>query len=227
MTVKTVVRASCICALMSIIAASVQAAAELPKRSRDGLELVEARRGDGVAILYVRPGTTLTAYKRIMLDPVEVAFDKSWKPRPAVSAQDRERIQRELAQEFRVIFADELETKGGYQIAETAAPDVLRVAAAIADLYIEMPGVGTSPWSKTYVVSASRMSLVSELRDSESGVILARVADRRTASSPGRMPGVLHWTTKESNRAEARRILRTWAEFLRTALDSAREEAAP
>jgi hypothetical protein len=225
MTMQAAVRVSCIGAMMGIIAAPAQAAADLPKRSGDGLELVEARQGDGVAVLYVRPGATLMAYKRIMLDQVEVAFDPSWKPRPAVSTQDRERIQRELAQEFRIIFADELESKGGYQIVETPAPDVLRVAAAIADLYIEMPGVGTSPSSKTYVVSASRMSLVSELRDSESGVILARVADRRTASSPGRMPGVLHWTTKETNRAEARRALRTWAELLRAALDSARDAA--
>jgi len=222
---KPTVAASCICAMMGIVATSASAAAEPSKRSRDGLELVEGRRGDGVAIVYVRPGATLTAYKRIMLDPVEVAFDKSWKPRPGVSTQDRERIQRELAQEFRVIFADELATKGGYRIVEAAAPDVLRVAAAIADLYMEMPGVGTSPSSKTYLVSASGMSLVSELRDSESGVILARVADRRTASSPGRTPGALHWTTKETNRAEARRILRTWAELLRAALDSAREAA--
>lgn len=222
---KPTITAACISAMIGVFAASAQAAAELPKRSRDGLELVEARRGDGVAILYVRPGATLGAYKRIMLDPVEVAFDKAWKPRPAVSTQDRERIRRELAREFRVIFADELQTKGGYHIVETAAPDVLRVAAAIADLYIEMPGVGTSPQSKTHIVSASGMSLVSELRDSESGVILARVADRRTASSPGRMPGSLQWTTKETNRAEARRVLRTWAELLRAALDSAREAA--
>jgi hypothetical protein len=222
---RPAVPVSCICAMIGVIATSAPTAAELPKRSPDGLELVEARRGDGAAIVYVRPGATLARYKRIMLDPVEVAFDKSWKPRPAVSTRDRERIQRELAQEFRVIFADELQTKGGYQIVETAAPDVLRVAAAIADLYIEMPGVGTSPSSKTYLVSASGMSLVSELRDSESGVILARVADRRSASSPGRMPGALHWTTKETNRAEARRILRTWAGLLRAALDSARDAA--
>ena len=74
-------------------------------------------------------------------------------------------------------------------------------------------------------MAASHMSLLAELRDAESGAILARVADRKTATAPGRIPGSLQWTTKASNRAAARRTLRTWAESLRRALDAAREEA--
>jgi hypothetical protein len=222
---KTTVTATCICAAIFGLAAHAQPA-QLSKQSPDGLELVEgSRKADGVAVVYVRPGATLTAYKRVMLDPVEVAFDPSWKPRPAMSARDRERVRRELAEAFRSVFAEELETKGGYAIVETAAPDVLRVSAAIVDLYIEMPGVGASEWSRTYVVSDSSMSLIGELRDAESGAILARVADRKVASSPGKIPGSMRWTTRGKNRAEALRILRTWAELLRSALDSAREAA--
>jgi hypothetical protein len=210
---------------MLIIAASAQAAAQLPRQSHDGLELVVgARDADSMEVVYVRPGATLTAYKRVMLDPVTVAFDPSWKPRPAMSSRDRERVRRELAQAFRTAFAEELETKGGYAIVATAAPDVLRVSASIIDLYVEMPGVGTSQWSTT-VVSDSRMSLIGELRDAESGAILARVADRRVASSPGKIPGSIRWTTRGTNRAEAMRALRTWAGLLRSALDSAREAA--
>ncbi len=178
-----------------------------------------------MAAVYVRPNATLAAYRRVMLDPVVVAFDKAWMPRPAVSARDRERIRRELAEEFRIIFADELGKKGGYALVETTDPDVLRVTAAITDLYIEPPGRGTSDQSRNYVVAANHMTLIAELRDAESGAILARVAERRTAKAPGRMPGVLQWTTKEGNRGEARRILRNWAERLRTSLDAAREAA--
>jgi hypothetical protein len=218
--------ALCVSGAALILTASAQAAAELPKYSLDGLELVERERvGEEVAVVYVRSGATLAAYERVMLDPVEVAFDKAWMPRPPVSAKDRERIRQELAAEFRSAFAEELEKNGGYTIAEAAGPDVLRVTAAIIDLYIEPPGIGTSDSSRNYVVAASRMSLIAELRDAESGAILARVADRRTATAPGRIPGALQWTTKASNRAEARRILRTWAASLRTALDSARRVA--
>lgn len=213
--------------VMLILAASTRSAEELPRTSPDGLELVERTRQDeGVAIVYVRPGATLAAYQRVLLDPAQVAFDKSWvSQNPRVSASDRERIRRELAEEFRVIFSEELESKGGYAIAQTAGPDVLRVTAAIADLYIQAPGVATPTHSTKYTVPTSRMSLIAELRDAESGAILARVADRRIAAAAGGMPGALHWTTRAANRAEARRILRTWAELLRRALDSAREAA--
>jgi hypothetical protein len=215
---------ACFCAAMLIVTASAQAAAQLPNESHDGLELVPRRDANGMEVVYVRPGATLTAYKRVMLDPVTVAFDPSWKPRPAMSAPDRERVRRELAEAFRTVFAEELATKGGYAIVETAAPDVLRVSASIVDLYIEMPGVGTSQWSRT-VVTDSRMSLIGELRDAESGAILARVADRRVASSRGKIPGSIRWTTQGTNRAEALRALQTWAELLRSALDSARAAA--
>ncbi|HET9448502.1 MAG TPA: DUF3313 family protein [Steroidobacteraceae bacterium] len=210
-----------------MLVAPVQVVAQLQTYSIDGLELVEGpRNGQGMAVVYVRPGATLAPYKSVMLDPVEVAFDKSWMPRPSMSARDRERVRQELAEEFRIAFADELVKIGGYKIVQVADADVLRVTAAIVDLYVEAPGVGTSDWSKTYTVSASRMSLIAELRDAESGAILARVADRKVASSPGRMPGgVLHWTTRAANRAEARRTLRSWAGLLRAALDSARASA--
>jgi hypothetical protein len=216
----------CIGAATLALAASAAVAAALHKSSFDGLDLVEeTRTEERIAAVYVRPNATLAAYRRVMLDPVEVAFDKAWMPRPAVSAKDRERIRRELSEEFRIIFADELEKKGGYALVQTTGLDVLRVTAAIIDLYIEPPGVGTSDQSRSHVVAASHMTLIAELRDAESGAILARVAERRTAKAPGRIPGVLQWTTKESNRAEARRILRTWAERLRTSLDAAREAA--
>ena len=208
-----------------LLVTPAQSAQELQTSTVDGLELVRRpSKSDGVAVVYVRPGATLARYKRVILDPVEVAFDRSWMPRPPVKAQDRERIRRELAAEFRATFADELANKGGYEVVEAAEPDVLRVTASIVDLYIQQPGVGTSQWD-TYVVSASRMSLIGELRDAESGAILARVADRRAAASPGRIPGSVQWTTKKTNRAEARRVLRIWAELLREALDSAREAA--
>lgn len=209
--------------VLLVLVTSAQSAEELQEYTVDGLVRSESK-SDGAAVVYVRPGASLARYKRVILDPVEVAFDRSWMPRPPVKAQDRERIRRELAAEFRATFADELANKGGYEIADAAEPDVLRVTAAIVDLYIQQPGVATSRWD-TYVVSASRMSMIAELRDAESGAILARVADRRVAASPGRIPGSVQWTTKKANRAEAHRALRIWAELLREALDSARDVA--
>ena len=222
---KIPIAVGCMAVVAFVFAASTHAAAEPPKQTVDGLVLVEGKRKDGMATVYARPGETLTAYKRVMLDPVEIAFDKKWMSQhPGVSADDRERIRQGLAEEFRSVFREELQEKGGYEVVETAAPDVLRVRAAIIDLYIEAPDAANKTRTGTYAVSVGRMTLIAELLDAESGAILARVADRQAATASG-VPGVVYWTTSTTNRTEARRILRTWASRLRVALDSAREAA--
>jgi hypothetical protein len=155
-----------------------------------------------------------------MIDPVEVAFSKDWRPTAMeVTKRDRENIRTGVAEGFREVFTKELQEKAGYQVVDAAGPDVLRVTAGIIELYIEAPDTGrTSSISRSWVVSAGNMTLVGELRDSESGAILARVADR----SAGRDTGRMDWATGSSNKAEARRIMGQWAAILREALDRAR-----
>lgn len=187
-----------------------------PAVSHDGLKLATSKNVD---VIYIREGATLAGYRKVMLDPVQVAFDKSWsKERRDVDADERERIRNGLAEEFRQVFTEELEASGGYEVVATAGPDVLRVTAAIVDLYVSAPDVASAGRSKTYTVSAGRMTLIAELRDTESGAILARVADRKEASNAVS----LQWTTRVTNTADARRILRRWAGALRKGLDSAR-----
>lgn len=200
------------------LSSAVFAADEPPQTSPDGLQLVKSKKLD---ILYVRPGATLTGYTKIAIDPVEVAFDKKWEPDPrAVNDKDRERIRKDLADEFQKVFTKELQEKGGYEIVNTAGPDVLRVTAAIIDLYITAPDVSSKTAGRvnSYVISAGSMTLVAELRDSESGAILARVADQKG----GRETGPVQWATSTSNRAAARSVLATWARILRDALDAAK-----
>jgi Protein of unknown function (DUF3313) len=194
------------------------AADEPPEVSHDGLQLVKSKKLD---LVYVRPGATLSGYTKVAIDPVEVAFDKKWEPDPrAVDDEDRERIRSELADEFQKVFTKELQEKGGYQIVNTAGPDVLRVTAAIIDLYITAPDASSKTAGRvnSYVISAGSMTLVAELRDSQTGAILARVADRKG----GRETGPVQWATSTSNRAAARSVLAGWARILRDALDDAK-----
>jgi hypothetical protein len=185
--------------------------------SYDGLEEVKSKDLD---MLFVQPGATLGPYKKVWLDPVEVAFHRSWNPdRRRVNAKERERIRGEIADKFQAIFTEELQQKGGYDVVSAAGPDVLRVSAAVINLYITAPDTMDAGRSQTYITSPGEMTLVAELRDSESGAILARVADRRV----GRNTGMLYWATRVSNATEARRIMRIWADVLRRGLDSARQ----
>lgn len=188
---------------------------EPPATTHDGLQLTQSKKLD---LLYVQPGATLSGYSKVWLDPVQVAFSKSWKPDPRkVDAQDRERIRADLAAEFQRIFKQELEEKGGYALVDAAGPDVLRVLPAIINLYITAPDTAAVGRTKVYSVSPGEMTLVVELRDAESGAILARAADRK-----GRSFGPMQWTTRATNITEARRILRAWATTLRDGLDAAR-----
>jgi len=202
-------------ALALFLLSLASAAAEPPPTTHDGLQQVKSKKLD---LLYVLPGATLDGYKKVWLDPVQVAFSKSWKPDPRkVNSQDRERIRTELAAEFQRIFKQELEEKGGYAVVNAAGPDVLRVLPAIIDLYIAAPDTMEAGRTKVYSVSPGEMTLVVELRDAETGAILARVADRK-----GRSFGPMQWTTRATNVAEVRRILRAWAVTLRDGLDAAR-----
>jgi hypothetical protein len=188
---------------------------EPPATTHDGLHLTKSKKLD---LLYVQPGATLSGYKKVWLEPVQVAFSKSWKPDPhKVDSQDRERIRAELAAEFQRIFKQELEEKGGYALVDSAGPDVLRVSPAIIDLYITAPDTQEAGRTKVYSVSPGEMTLVVELRDAESGAILARAVDRK-----GRSFGPMQWANRATNITEARRILRAWATTLRGGLDAAR-----
>lgn len=187
-----------------------------PDRTVDGLQRIQSRRVDTV---YTAPGMSLAGYKRVMLDPVDVAFKKDWqRAHPEIEAADMERIRAELATMFREVFARELDDRGGYELAEHSAPDVLRVSASIVDLDIAAPDAGSAGPTRSYVVSPGEMTLLAELRDSVSGAILVRAADRER----GRGFGDLQIANSVTNSAEASRAFAMWAGLLRDALDAAR-----
>lgn len=202
--------------LAGFAAGSAQAAQPPPATTPDGLELVKNARLD---LVYRRPGVDMSGYTKIMLDPVEVAFKKQWtQDFRQVSKHDRERIRTELAKEFRAIFIEELQTKGGYQVVDAAGADVLRVTAGIFDLYINAPDTMSAGRSRTYALSTGEASLGAELLDSESGAVIARAADHVRARESASM----QWITRSQNRADARAMLRKWATAMREGLDAAR-----
>ncbi len=204
-------------ALALLLAACVIAPGPAPS-TPDGLRQVKSARVDS---LYVAPGLSLARYGRVQIDVVDVAFRQDWQTRqPEVSADEVAMIRHGAASVFRTEFARELE-KGDYAIVESPGADVLRVTASIVDLDFVSAG-SSDPANRQYIVSTSDMSLVSELRDSQSGAMLARVADRKR----GRNQGNLQLTGQAAQAADARAAFATWAGYLREALDDARKAAA-
>ncbi len=187
--------------------------------SYDGLEKIRVK---GIDLAYSRPGATLASYEKVQIDPIEVAFHKDWDPektgsRFKLSPQERETIRNGVAKLVHEQFVKELQANSGYQVVNAAGPDVLRVKAIIANLYVNAPDTMTAGRSRTYTSSAGQMTLIAELYDSETGEVLARVVDR----SEARDTGMMTLSSGVFNIAEARNIASSWARILRNSLDEA------
>ncbi len=221
----SVLRRFSLVVMASLVAACATTAKQtLPDTTEDGLQKVAVK---GIDVAYVRTGSSLAPYKRLMLDPVEVAFSKDWDPektgsRMKLTEEEREKIRTDLAKLFTRTFKEELK-KGGYPIVDKPAPDVLRVTVGLIDVYINAPDVMTPGRTRTYVVNAGRMTLVAELRDSETGASLARIADQREA----RDDTFLQVASSVENSAEARAMISNWARILRARLDAVKVQRTP
>lgn len=187
--------------------------------SADGLVRVNV---SGVDEVYARPKADLSQYKKVMLDPIEVAFRKDWDPRPggvAVSAKEKQAIRDGLARALRSAFSQEITRSGEYQVVTAPGEGVLRIKAEIRDLYINAPDLPRAGIVRTYTLSVGEMTLVAELRDAPTGDLIARVFDRK------RDPESvwLELTTRVDNVAAAQRAASSWAQALRKQLDAAHQ----
>ena len=190
------------------------------QETHDGLTLVPDRK---VAAAYIDSDADFSVYDKIMILDCYVAFKKDWQrdhkqagSRISISSSDMEKIKADVARLFREVFTEKLGMDGGYEIVEAAGDDVLLVRPAIIDLEITAPDTMQAGRSRTYTSSAGTATIYIELYDSVTGDILARAADRKAARSVG---GYMSYTNRVTNRADARRMLGTWAELLRDRLD--------
>ena len=182
----------------------------------DGLEKRPSNQVDSV---YAAPGASLVKYKKVMLDELDVAFKADWQMHhPGISPNEIADIRTLGAGLFRAAFSSELE-KGGYPIVTAPGPDVLRVKAAVVDVDFASADAAAAGVGGKYIVSTADVSLVGELRDSQSGAVIARVIDRNR----GRNQGNLQMSSDANPSKEAVQAFSTWAGLLRKALDDARK----
>jgi len=146
-----------------------------------------------VAVGYMKPDIDLRGYNAIMLDPVTVAYQKDpgsrrgatgigvGTPNFALSPFQMET----LKSLFQEAVADALTEDDGYRIVDTPGPDVLRISAALIDLIVRVPTQPGAARGRLFVTSYAVVTLIVEARDSESGEILARAADRRDPTTGG------------------------------------------
>jgi hypothetical protein len=180
--------------------------------THDGLERAANSNADRA---WIKPGVDFSQYTEIGLLDCVVSFKRNWRMNHSgVRTNDMERIKSALSDEFREVFAEELED-GGYPVVTDAAEHVLLIRPAIIDLDVAAPDTNSAGRSNSFTASPGAMTLVIELYDSVSNEILARAIDRKRA----RNAGSIRWTTPGTNRVAARKILRNWANLLVSRLD--------
>jgi hypothetical protein len=212
---------SVIAGLAAMTAATAWSEEEPLGVSFDGLTLVE--RAD-VDVTYVLPEADFSIYNRFMILEPEVAFRRNWQrdvnrgvrsTAARVTSEDMDRMKSQMSELFLEVFTQEL-MSGGFTIVEEPGEDVLILRPAIINLDVTAPETQTATRSQVWVANAGSASLFIELYDSQTGQILARAVDSRSA----RTSAGFQWATAVSNRAEARNALRIWA---RTLVDSLNE----
>ena len=191
-----------------------------PETTPEGLVLLKSTKS---RVSYVKPGATFAQYNRVaILEPL-VAFEKDWQKDynrsrtgtyGRVSDSDVERMKAGLAAEFKKVFTDELQNKGGYQVVTTAAPDVLVLRPALLNVEVSAPDLMEPGINATVVRSAGQMTLFLELWDSTTNTLLARVMDAAADDD-----AFAKQANRVTNTQAADRNLRDWAHELRLRLD--------
>jgi Protein of unknown function (DUF3313) len=179
-------------------------------QSWDGLVQVKPKRMDAA---YLLPGADFRSYTKLMVDPAEVAFAKNWLRSQndsrnlsrQVTQEDAEKILAAARSNFDEIFVEAF-TKAGYTIVQAPGPDVMRVSTGVLNLYVTAPDVPTAGRSTTYTTQAGEATLVIEVRDSTTNLLLGRVLDRRETQR-----STMQMTTSVSNLAEFRTLFKAWA----------------
>jgi len=114
------------------------------------------------------------------------------------------------------VFKAELQKIDRYELVDGPGPDVLMVRGGLLDVISYVPPDAIGGRSEVFLSSVGEATLVLELRDSETGTILARSVDRRAAADMG---GTLQRSNTVTNTSEVKRVIRHWASRLREGLD--------
>lgn len=161
---------------LGLLVAGSALSREPPEVTEDGLVRVPSGRKVGV---YRAPDVPFAQYRRVIIGPsIPIGFRKGFeRSHPEVKSDDLENIRGEFARSLRAELERELVKRGKFALAPEPAPDVIRIDARVEDLDMAAPAAGNGPAERTYARSAGKMTVIVELRDAASGVLIGRLVD--------------------------------------------------
>lgn len=205
---------------VALACSAANAASKLPDVSPEGLRLMPNTKA---AAVYMRDGAEFGGYDKVAIIDCYVAFKKDWKREQnssrtfRIDDEDMTRIKTELAEEFKKVFSESLSAKG-MKVVNAAGPGVLILRPSIINLDITAPDTMQPGMSRSFSASAGQMTLFLELYDGVTGDLLARVLDPQQATDYG----YIRVRNSVTNRSDADRILKRWADTLGSYLERAR-----
>lgn len=205
--------------LLVLVAAAASACGPQPTQPKptgeiniEGLQQVPARNFEAA---FVRPGVTFADYSKLMVDELELAF----------RTPDREQNQFPLGEDqktrFRAAmataFGEELGKLENVEVVTEPGPDVLALHVRVQDIVARAPGrrVGSAGRAGFALETVGEMTLVMELRDSQSDEVLIRVFDRQALEGAAMVSGDSMVSTWEG----VERLVGRWASRAREGLN--------
>jgi len=188
----------------------------------DGLVAVDNTQYQKV---WVKKDINLAGYDKMMLKGAEVDYRAVGLPGGAryyssqqeffpMSETARDNFEKIVSEAFR----KELEKSKYFEIVDEPGPTTLTVMGTLIDVVSRVPPEVSG--RDVYVSSYGEATLVMELRDSMSGEILARAADRRAAEDVTAMNTVSTTpATAVSATMEVNRMVSRWAKLLTDGID--------
>ena len=193
------------------VAQAAPALAAKPPPTWDNLVRVKSKKLDYV---YLLPGADFREYRKVMIDPTEIAFKKNWlkdynNTTTGLSTRLSERDVQEAitkGSQAATEILTEAFSEGGYPVVTEPGPDVLRLRTGVVNISVSAPEINMAGRSRSFSQEAGYATLIVEARDSVSGALLGRAVDGKVAGDNSML-----MRTSVSNRADFRQIMKRWA----------------
>jgi len=179
----------------------------------EGLVEVRSKRFDTVR---VRPGVDFGTYKAVHVLEPELEF------RPIDRAQQEFPLDDEQKSRFRDMlagaFQDEFETNARIALVHHDGPEVVTLTVRVVDIAVTVPprAVARGGRGSIALAATGTVTLILEVRDSESGAVLARGVDTTGVTGAARMDGadmITRWDDVD-------RVCDRWAASTRAGLEA-------
>ena len=203
-------------ALVATVASACGPQPTQPKPTGEiNIEGLQQVRSQNFEVAFARPGVRFADYRKLMVDELELAF----------RTPDREQNQFPLGEDqktrFRAAmataFGEELGNLEAVEVVTEPGPDVLALNVRVQDIVARAPGRRVGGGRAGFALeTVGEMTLVLELRDSESEEVLVRAFDRRAFEGAAMVSGdsvVSTWQGVD-------RIVARWASRTREGLEN-------